>query len=267
MIETVFTLALVIQLVTPGVVFSRVRRRFFVFDGEAQAQENLLNYFVLSLTMLAITWPLFATFGGFDPIGALIIAKDAVAFLGEINSHPIRWLLQLIVSPALAAVLWAYIERKAWGDGLFTKMGLPPHPRHPNAIQAALWAHRKSNPVIEVLLKDKVTKIVGVWATNSSASLNKGWPDLFLSAVYRPTSDGRWVLDDDCTGIYIPGSEIRIAQFFKNEVETPPPTENNATMTAPDTSNPANLSYLEDRRPTADKVVKDTAIPNRDDIA
>lgn len=230
MIESIFTLALLVQLVTPGVVFLRIRRRFFVFDSESQSQENLLNYFVVSLTMLAITWPLFSFFGGFDPIGILISAKDPAAFLSEVNNHPIRWLLQLIVSPAVAAVMWAYTERKAWGEGLFTKMGLPPHPRHPNAIQAALWAHRKSNPIIEVLLKDKQTKIVGIWAANSSASLNKGWPDLFLSTVYRPTSDGRWLRDDNCTGIYIPGSEIRVAQFFRND---PDPGTNAGVLVEP----------------------------------
>ena len=228
MIESVFTLALVVQLLVPGAVAARVRRRFFVLDDEAQVEESILNYFVLSLIMLAITWPLFAAIGGFDPIGALIHAKDAAAFLAEINAHPVRWLIQLIVSPAIAAVLWSYIERKAWASGLFTKMGLPPHPRHPNAIQAALWAHRDSNPVIEILLKDKVTKIVGVWAANSAATQNKGWPDLFLSSVYRPTSDGKWVLDDQCTGIYIPGSEIRIAQFFRPE----PPVEDAPQDTA-----------------------------------
>lgn len=263
MIESVFTLALVVQLIVPGVVFSRVRRRFFIFDGEAQLEESILNYFVLSLTMLAITWPLFAAIGGFDPIGALIAAKDASAFLVEINNNPIRWLLQLIVAPASLAVMWAYVERKAWATGLFTKMGLPPHPRHPNAIQAALWAHRDQNPVIEILLKDKVTKIVGVWAKGSSATANKGWPDLFLSAVYRPATDGTWVLDDDCTGIYIPGSEIRIAQFFKNEQ----PTSQVATDAPPDLSHDANLPYIEDKRPTPDKVVKDAPFPPKDKTA
>jgi len=215
MIETIFGLALVVTLIVPGYLFRNVRSRFFVIEADTHVEDTLLSYFVASLIMLAITWPLYTLFG-FDPFGALVDAKDPRAFLTEVSGNPIRWLTQIVVAPVVLAIMWAYAERQTWGAGLFTHLGLPPQPRHPNAIQAAIWAHRKQSPLLEIIVKHG-PKIVGRFGPESAATVAKGWPDLFLDAVYHPTSDGGWQLDDQSSGIFIPGSEIRLIQFFRND--------------------------------------------------
>lgn len=214
MVESVFTLALAVQLLVPGWIHRSIYRRFFVVESETHYQETFLAYAISSLLMLAITWPVFSVMG-FDPFGALIASKDASAFLKELSSHPVRWLAQLIVAPAVLSIMFVYAERQAWGTGLFTRIGLPPQPRHPNAIQAAIWAHRDKSPMLKITDK-KGAVIVARLGANSAATINKGWPDLFVEHVYRPSSDGRYVLDDQCTGIYIQGSDIRWIEFFKD---------------------------------------------------
>lgn len=214
MIESVFTLAIVTQLMLPGYIFRSVRRKFFLLEADTHVEDSLLNYATTSLLMLAITWPAF-TLIGFDPFGALIASKDAAAFMAEINSHAGRWFSQIVITPAVLAFAWAYVERKTWHTGILEKIGLPPVPRHPSALQAALWAHRDKAPILRIVMKDR-TKICGVFANKSAATAGAGWPDMFLSQVYRETSPGIWALDEDSSGIFIPGSEIRTVQFFVN---------------------------------------------------
>lgn len=214
MIESVFTLALATQLLLPGYLFRSVRRKFFLIEADTHVEDTLLNYAATSLLMLAITWPAF-TLVGFDPIGALIASKDASAFMAEISNHAGRWFLQIVIAPAVLAFAWAYVERKTWHTGILEKIGLPPVPRHPSALQAALWAHRDKSPILRIVMKDR-TKICGVFANKSAATAGAGWPDLFLSQVYQETTPDTWVLDESSSGIFIPGSEIRTVQFFVN---------------------------------------------------
>lgn len=237
MVESVFTLALAAQLLVPGWISRAVYRRFFVVETETNYQESFLSYAIMSLLMLAVTWPVFAAMGH-DPIGALLTSKDANAFLKEIVGHPVRWLLQLLVAPAVLSVMWAYVERQAWGTDLFTHIGLPPQPRHPNAIQAAIWAHRDKCPMVKITDK-KGTVIVGRLGPNSAATVNKGWPDLFVESIYRFVSDGEYVLDDQCSGMYIQGSDIRWIEFFREP--SPVPEETIRAEVVP--TGPKALSY------------------------
>lgn len=238
MIETVFTLALVTQVLLPGWIFCRIRRKFFVVEAEAHIEESFLAYGVSSLLMLAITWPVFTALG-FDPLGALIAAQDANAFLAALSAAPIRWLLQLIVTPAVLSILWVYIERQAWSTGIFTRLGMPPQPRRPNAIQAAIWHHRDKTPLLEITDK-KGDVLVGRFGPNSAATISKGWPDLYLEQVYRPTPDGAWELDDSCTGIFVPGSDIRRIRFFRDDTSTEPDAEPVLSSLQLPTNDPTN---------------------------
>lgn len=214
MIETVFALAILTQLLVPGYIYRSFRKRFFTVESEAHAEETLIAFAVASLVIHAITWPAFAVFG-FDPMGSLIAAKDASAFLAEIAASPLRWFLQLVVAPMILSIFVAYAERQAWGTDFFSKIGLPPLPNRPSAITAAIHHHRQADAIVEVLLKDGKS-VVGRLGPNSAVSAEKGYPDIFMDATYLPTPQGTWLEDEESSGMIVMGSEIRLIQFFLN---------------------------------------------------
>lgn len=202
-------------ILLPGYVFKRFYSKFLVLNADKHHEDTLIGYILAGIVVTFITLPFVAAFG-FAPTGALIVANDFNAIGKELSSNAFRWIIQLIAAPVFLAMVAAYIERKAWGADLLTRIGLPPQPRYPNALNQACYVHRQADPIVAVERKNGEV-IYGRMGPRAVVTAEDGYPDLFLDAIYfLDLANGDLVEDEDCSGQVILGSEIATITFYVN---------------------------------------------------
>lgn len=222
-------------LLLPGYVYRRFKSRFLVLNADKHHEDTLIGYIITGIVVTFITWPL-VTALGFQPTGTLIVANDLNALGKELSDNALRWIIQLIAAPVFLAMVAAYFERKAWGSDLLTRIGLPPQPRYPNALNQACYVHRQADPIVAVERKNGEV-IYGRMGPRAVVTAEDGYPDLFLDAIYfLDIATGDLVEDEDCSGQVILGSEIATITFYVNplmrrDVDDEDGNDDNATST------------------------------------
>lgn len=219
---TLFQLAVAVQVLLPGYIFVLVRRRFTVntlTKGKVDFTEKAFHYLAMTTIMLVLNWPL-STSIGINPFVMAVAGGDGfqTLFFGSMVHHPYRWLVLLVIAPAVYALAWSILGNLLPFERIAKWCHLPAGQRFSYALQNALWQHRASSPLLEVTLKNG-EKVYGTFSSGSSAATEGGsWPDLFLTEVYTdPKKDsGVLDLDENATGLFVLGSEIRMVKFYKN---------------------------------------------------
>lgn len=228
---TLFQLALAVQVLLPGYIFVLTRRRFTlntISKGQAEYTEKVFHYLAVTAILLVLNWPL-STWMGINPVAMAVASVDGyqALFLASMVNHPFRWSVLLVLVPLSYAVLWTYLDNKGLLERLAKCLHLPAGQRFSYALQNALWQHRDCAPILEVTLKTG-DKVYGSFNSGSSAATEGGsWPDLYLTVVYdTPKGDqgtNDMVLDENATGLFVLGSEIRMVKFFKNPADSAEP--------------------------------------------
>lgn len=222
MYESVIAVGVLIQLIVPGFVFKKTRSRFLVINDAKHKEDTLIGYIVTGIIVTAIIWP-FCVLLGLDPFGNLLTADKFNVLFKALIGSPVRWLSQLFVAPLVLAILVTYCERLTWASNLLSRIGLPPVPRHPNALDQACHVHRGKDPIVRIERKSGEL-VYGRMGPASCVTANSGYPDVYLDAVYfyDPVTNDL-VESDTCTGQVVLGSEIATLTFFANPVSTGTP--------------------------------------------
>lgn len=202
-------------ILLPGYVYRKFKSRFLVINVDKHHEDTLIGYILTGIVVTLITWPL-VTALGIAPTGALIAANDLNALGKELSRNTLGWITQLIIAPVFLAMVAAYFERKTWGADLLTKIGLPPQPRYPNALNQAGYVHREADPIVEIERKNGEL-IYGRLGPRAVVTAEDGYPDIFLDAIYvLDHATGDLVEDDDCSGKVVLGSQIATITFYVN---------------------------------------------------
>lgn len=212
MTTTIWGLVLLATVLVPGHVFRRFQTRFLVLPAPGSPNEHMLGLAITGLWNLALTWPLLSAIG-IDPLGALLAAQDMPSLVQAIHRHGLVWLFQILIAPAIFAIIAAYVVRKGWIQTALSSAGIIPQPQCAQAFDAAFFAHRDFPALVSVTLKDG-TVVHGGWDLGSAASSSPTERDIFLSTVYvlDPDED-EFVQEETCSGILIRGSEVAWITF------------------------------------------------------
>jgi len=141
MTTTIWGLVLLATVLVPGHVFRRFQSRFLVLPAPGSPNEHLLELAITGMWNLALTWPLLSAIG-IDPLGALLSAQDMPTLVAAIHRHGLVWLFQILIAPAIWAVIAAYVVRKGIIQRALSFAGIIPQPQCAQAFDAAFFAHR-----------------------------------------------------------------------------------------------------------------------------
>jgi len=212
MTTTIWGLVLLATVLVPGHVFRRFQSRFLVLPAPGSPNEHLLELAITGMWNLALTWPLLSAIG-IDPLGALLSAQDMPTLVAAIHRHGLVWLFQILIAPAIWAVIAAYVVRKGVIQRALSFAGIIPQPQCAQAFDAAFFAHRDVAVLVSVTLKDG-TVLHGGWDPGSAVSSSSNERDIFLSSVYvLDEEEEEFVQSDSSSGILIRGSEVAYLVF------------------------------------------------------
>lgn len=227
MTEVLLFAAIAASVLVPGLVYRRFKGRFLTILETPAEKIAILEIAVAGLFMAVLMVPVYLALG-IDPVTPLWMAKSAEGLVAAIKANWAGLLFHSFVVPVLIAIMAAYVERRGWlADGL-AKMGLQPMAKNPSPWAAAWILHRGEIPMVVVTLKNGEI-LFGQFGPEATAAVMSGSRDVFLDALYvLDETTGDLVRDEESSGIFISGDEIRTVVFSDLPIESPEELEDTA---------------------------------------
>jgi hypothetical protein len=200
---------LVLLFVVPGLVALSVRSRF-ITGRTPSAQENILNFVVLSLVYYSLT--IFFIESAFSIKNPWIVRAGV-------------WIILLLVGPAIFGFFLGAAAQKEWFTWLADRLNLT----IVHVIPAA-WDWRFSSVprggMFVMVTLNSGERVAGFFGNNSFASSDTGERDLYIEEEYTVTDEGDWEPRTEKVGVLISAKEIRYIEFWNPQTTTPQTEQN-----------------------------------------
>ncbi len=219
MTEVVLFAAIAASVLVPGLVYRRFKGRFLTISESPAEKLAILEVAVAGLFMTVLMVPIYLALG-IDPVTPLWLASTTASLITAIKANWAALLFHSFVVPVLLGIMSAYVERRGWLADALAKMGLQPMAKNPSPWAASWIFHQGVIPLVSVTLKDGQI-IYGQFGPEASASVTHGNRDVFLDALYALDENGDLVRDEECSGVYIAGDEIRMVVFSDLPLDAP----------------------------------------------
>lgn len=213
-----------LTILIPGLVYRAFKGRFLTIVDHTHEKMAILQVAVsgLFLTLLAIPVYLLIGFDPVTPLWLIVSMKELVRFVTE---HWLALFFHSFVLPALVAIMTAYVERKGWMADALAAMGLQPMAKNPSPWASAWILHRGVVPMVAITLKNGDI-VYGQFGPEASAAVMSGSRDVFLDALYvLDDQTGELVRDEESSGVFIAGDDIRMVVFTDLPLESPEDVE------------------------------------------
>ena len=123
------------------------------------------------------------------------------------------YIVLITVAGALVlAIIISIIEQRCIIKGLLSKLNV--HFIHPVPTAWDYCFSNQQESFVIVTLTDG-TQLFGWFSSNSFASSDADERDLFIEKGYKVGKDGKWFLDKESAGIYIPKDKIKFIELKK----------------------------------------------------